>query len=369
MIKDDGLHKWDFMRRVLSLNALIMFFLSGRSLGKSTLAVDLALKDYFNNGALSIWFRRYEADYQNQLYVSSFLEGMEDYDAVCTMDGVFETLKEEDEDGNLTIALDGNGRPKANKAKPIIFFASINTMSDKIRSIPIKNVKWEFFEEFIPNLKLPNSRYLPDEGTAFMTQFYTITRNNDYKTRAIFLGNPYQMYNPYFDWMKIKPSEVIKHKDKIYVPHRKQNGEPLIAVAYMSLDERLLEKLNKTGYSDLARLNPEFYNIDFRGDSYIEPIKVKKRWDPYNRLICRPCVENVIIDCYQQTNGDLWFCKTTSPLDKTSNVIYFDKSSVGGSAKYRTARKNMVNYVKQKLARGQFSVKDENTILWVRLLF
>ena len=74
------------------------------------------------------------------------------------------------------------------------------------------------------------------------------------------------------------------------------------------------------------------------------------------------------MDCYMEPNGDLWFSKSFN-RDKTTNVIYFDKASVGGNAKFKTARKGTVAFIRKQLANGSFSVADENLIIWVRLLF
>jgi len=128
---------------------------------------------------------------------------------------------------------------------------------------------------------LPGTRYLKGEAEAFLTCYDTIARNNDFKTKVYFLGNPYQISNPYFTFFNVNLEEVRKNKDKVYIPVRckediktdddkvlLQKGTPYILIDYFSVNPALLGKRLNTPYGQLAKLNISYLKSNFYGEEY-----------------------------------------------------------------------------------------------------
>lgn len=274
-IKDDGIHyKVD---KILPYNALINFILSGRGPGKSTSVLEMCLRQYKNKGLKTLWFLRYEADYTPR-YVDDFLASFTDYPYVSCQDGVFEAVLNEDGTPKKNI----NGSVMADKSKLVISFMSISTMGRKVKGISTRGIGNMVFEEFIPNLMLPGTRYLKGEAEAFLTCYDTIARNNDFKTKVYFLGNPYQISNPYFTFFNINLDAVRANKDSIYIPVRckedimsddgstvlLQKGTPYILIDFFSVNPKLLGKRLNTPYGQLAMMNSSFLRTNFYGEEY-----------------------------------------------------------------------------------------------------
>ena len=274
-IKDDGIHyKVD---KILPYNALINFVLSGRGPGKSVSTLEMCLRQYKNKGLKTLWFLRYEADFTPR-YVDDFLASFTDYPYVSCQEGVFETVL--DDEGNVKKNI--NGTVMADKSKLVIAFMSISTMGRKVKGISTKGIGNMVFDEFIPNLMLPGTRYLKGEAEAFLTCYDTIARNNDFKTKVYFLGNPYQISNPYFTFFNINLDAVRANKDSIYIPVRCkedikadddstvliQKGTPYILIDYFNVNPKLLGKRLNTPYGQLAMMNTSFLKTNFYGEEY-----------------------------------------------------------------------------------------------------
>lgn len=91
-----------------------------------------------------------------------------------------------------------------------------NPMS-RIKSAILPRVRYIFFDEFICNTRL-GEKYLSDEAFKFKEIYNTFNREclDVYNSCLIcyFFGNPYSVYNPYFEWWgidtrKVKPGAYL----------------------------------------------------------------------------------------------------------------------------------------------------------------
>lgn len=81
-----------------------------------------------------------------------------------------------------------------------------NPMS-RIKSLMLPSIKYIFFDEFIANVRL-GEKYLQDEAFKFKEIYNTFQRECPSGLICYFFGNPYSVYNPYFEWLKIDTRKV-----------------------------------------------------------------------------------------------------------------------------------------------------------------
>lgn len=81
-----------------------------------------------------------------------------------------------------------------------------NPMS-RIKSLMLPKIKYMFFDEFIANTRL-GEKYLQDEAFKFKEIYNTFQRECESGLICYFFGNPYSVYNPYFEWLKIDTRKV-----------------------------------------------------------------------------------------------------------------------------------------------------------------
>ena len=91
-----------------------------------------------------------------------------------------------------------------------------NPMS-RIKSLMLPNIKYILFDEFICNIRL-GEKYLNDEAFKFKEIYNTFQRECPDGLICYFFGNPYSVYNPYWEWLqvdtrKIKPGAYINSKN------------------------------------------------------------------------------------------------------------------------------------------------------------
>lgn len=104
---------------------------------------------------------------------------------------------------------DENGDLKIKKYNRRLFFRVVgmsNPMS-RIKSLMLPNIKYIFFDEFICNTRL-GEKYLQDEAFKFKEIYNTFQRECPTGLICYFFGNPYSVYNPYFEWLKIDTRKI-----------------------------------------------------------------------------------------------------------------------------------------------------------------
>lgn len=355
----------------LSINAMVYFWLSGRGPGKSTQAKELVLEEYRKTKKTSFWIMRIDEIFKKRFFIDTFLSHFTEYNLVTTSTGVYETMN--DEEGKVKLNAQ-NGKPLADYTKPVIYFASISTMVSKIRSIDQDAIKWIIIDEFIPNLKLPNQRYMKGEAEALMSVYNTLTRNNDFETKVILMGNPYQLNNPYFRFYGIDVREVRNHKDKIYVPFKKNaviyNGKrfDLVVIDFFSVNPKLLAKIKATPYSALLSLNEQFYNTEMHGEEYFYKTPVIKTLDPYGLMYAKLVINHRKIYCYldrsnYKLTGVGFHFDTIDNGSKSIEYIALDLDDIGGE-NIVVDRNNplyiKLENIKRSIRVNAYSVSNEN---------
>ena len=81
-----------------------------------------------------------------------------------------------------------------------------NPMS-RIKSLMLPRIKYILFDEFIANTRL-GEKYLADEAFKFKEIYNTFQRECKDGLICYLFGNPYSVYNPYFEWLKIDTRKV-----------------------------------------------------------------------------------------------------------------------------------------------------------------
>lgn len=336
MLNKDNIH---FKRsRSLSINAMVYFWLSGRGPGKSTEAKELVLEEYKKNKRLSFWLLRNESQFNEPKFYDGFLANFTEYGYTADSSGVYELLL--DEEGKPKIN-PNSGRLLPDKSKVIIYFVGVSTMVSKLRSIDTKNIKWIIVDEVIPNLKVPGQRYLKGEAEGLMSVYNTLARNNDYETKIILIGNPYQLSNPYFKFWKVDVKQVRENKDKIYVPFKDKaliyNGKrfDLIVIDYFSVNPELLAKIKSTPYAALLSLNEDFYNTEMEGEEYLFKAPKVAKLDPYAYLYAKIVINHRQIFCYLapdnfKVGGAGFHFDTKDNGKKSMEFIALDLDDIGG---------------------------------------
>lgn len=81
-----------------------------------------------------------------------------------------------------------------------------NPMS-RIKSLMLPSIKYILFDEFIANTRL-GEKYLDDEAFKFKEIYNTFQRECPTGLICYFFGNPYSVFNPYFEWLKIDTRKV-----------------------------------------------------------------------------------------------------------------------------------------------------------------
>lgn len=94
-----------------------------------------------------------------------------------------------------------------------LFFRVIgmsNPMS-RIKSSILPRMKYILFDEFICNVRL-GEKYLQDEAFKFKEIYNTFQRETQrcwhMNPITYFFGNPYSVYNPYFEWLKVDTRKI-----------------------------------------------------------------------------------------------------------------------------------------------------------------
>ena len=182
---------YNFMK-LMSFNAILMFLIGGRGLGKSYGAKKLCIKAAITKGEEFIYLRRYreELTAAKESFFADILGEFPDYD--------FRTHGKYAQYSHIKFRDD-----KRREWHTIGYFIALSTaQNQKSQSFP--KVYKIIFDEFIIEKGL--IQYLPNEVVAFINFYSTVDRDND-RVRVFFLANSVSIENPYFIHYKIAPQE------------------------------------------------------------------------------------------------------------------------------------------------------------------
>lgn len=186
-------HPYYSFLRILSFNAIYMFIVGGRGLGKTYGAKEKVIKDYLKHGAHFVYLRRYktEMNASKSTFFADIAHAFPDY--------IFRVVGNEAQIARANVA-----KGEKNAWTTFGFFVTLSTgQSQKGKSFHL--VRTIIFDEFIIEKGLV--QYLPDETTVFNNFYSTVDRWQD-KTRVFFLANSVSIMNPYFLKYGIEPDKA-----------------------------------------------------------------------------------------------------------------------------------------------------------------
>ena len=177
-----------------------------------------------------------------------------------------------------------------------LFFRVIalsNPMS-RIKSLIVRNLKYIIFDEFICNTKL-GEKYLNNEAFKFKELFNTFQRENPDLT-CYFLGNPYSVYTPYFEWWgvdyaKLKPGAIVK-------------GDVWVIQCYQILPE-LKELILKR--NPLYKFDDAYKNYAFGGIAINDAnLRIRSKQPESYYLSSVFHIDNDLIGVYRSNSEHAW---------------------------------------------------------------
>lgn len=196
------------------------FAVSEREAGKSTRWLQLYSYNYMTECTVLV-LRRQIAD-----VTETFIQDIENLINIFSIVPVrFEYKKGDIDNGIVDVYVYeyqkvGDEIKKYNKRLFFRVLGMSNPMS-RIKSAILPKFKYILFDEFICNIRL-GEKYLSDEAFKFKEIYNTYQRETrrcwNCKPICYFFGNPYSVFNPYFEWLgvdtrKIRPGAYINEKN------------------------------------------------------------------------------------------------------------------------------------------------------------
>lgn len=185
---EDGIH-WS-SHDLRTRNAMWMYAIGGRGVGKTYEAKRGNLKKYLKRGRQFIYMRRWETEFEDKadflndvahLFPSHEfkVEGMRCY---CR---------------------------KLGKKRPWSLFCYLVALSKTLgkKSVPYPDVDEIVFDEFI--IDRGPQRYIQNEVKYFLEFYNTVDRFQD-RVKCLFLANAISVVNPYFVYFGIKPRKGVR---------------------------------------------------------------------------------------------------------------------------------------------------------------
>lgn len=216
---------------ILSYNCKYNVIFGERSNGKTFGALEIALKDYVENGKQSAYVRRFFEDMRGKRG-ETLCHSLESEGRIKSLtNGKWEFVKYYS--SRWYLARHGLNDKVITDENPFMFGFALNNMEhDKSASYPkICNI---FFDEFITR-----QYYLKDEFVLFMNVLSTIIRQRD-NVKVFMIGNTVNKYCPYFKEMGLKHISEMKPGDiDIYTYN---NPGLTVAVEYAKMGEKSAKK-------------------------------------------------------------------------------------------------------------------------------
>jgi len=193
--------------KIFSFNAMWMFLIGARGLGKTYGAKKKAITAAIKKHEQFIYLRRYKEELKTaqRTFFEDIYQEFPDWD--------FRSMGNE-----AQMAYMGSRDDKKRPWRTIGYFIPLSTAQSQ-KSVSFPRVTTILFDEFI--IEKGAIHYLPDEATAFTNFYSTVDRNKD-KTKVFFMANSVTITNPYFLAYDIRPKdneEFIVKADGFMVVH------------------------------------------------------------------------------------------------------------------------------------------------------
>ena len=240
-----------------------------------------------------------------------------------------------------------------------------NPMS-RIKSLMLPHIKYMLFDEFICNLRL-GEKYLKEEAFKFKEIYNTFQRECPDGLICYFFGNPYSLYNPYFEWWGV---DTRKIRPGAYI-----NGKNYTIECYQLLPELKQKILEK---NPLYQFDDSYRKYAFDGIAINDAnilICDKPNWTKL-RFVFK--IENEYIGIYtingpQPDNRPYlhFFCeKIAWKPDYRRTALCFDLSdSQQNTVMFMPYQKAYTQQLKQSMALNKVGFKDVATSYLMEYLF
>lgn len=197
-------YKYD---KIHSFNAMWMFLVGARGLGKTYGIEVKAVRDYIRKGEMFIYLRRYKEELKaaRNTFFAAFEHEFPEWD--------FQVRGNEAQ----CAPIETRGEKKR-EWKTMGYFIALSTAQNQ-KSVSFPRVTKIIFDEFI--IEKGMIHYLPDEATVFRQFYNTVDRNQD-RTKVYFLANSVSIMNPHFleyDILPTEDTEFITRYDGYIVAH------------------------------------------------------------------------------------------------------------------------------------------------------
>lgn len=240
-----------------------------------------------------------------------------------------------------------------------------NPMS-RIKSLMLPHIKYMLFDEFICNLRL-GEKYLKEEAFKFKEIYNTFQRECPDGLICYFFGNPYSLYNPYFEWWGVDTRKIR--------PGAYLNGKNYTIECYQLLPElkELILKRNPLYQFDDSYRKYAFDGIAINDANIL--ICDKPNWTKL-RFVFK--IENEYIGIYtingpQPDNRPYlhFFCeKINWKPDYRRTALCFDLSdSQQNTVMFMPYQKAYTQQLKQSMALNKVGFKDVATSYLMEYLF
>lgn len=151
------------------------------------------------------------------------------------------------------VGKDANGKKVLYNKRLFFRVLGLSNKMSKIKSLMLPKIKYIFFDEFICNMKA-GEKYEEMEAFKFREIYETFVRECPDGLICYFFGNPYSVYNPYFEWLKV---DTRKLEIGAYLV-----GENYTIECYR-LHPELVKQILET--DPLAQIDDEYTNYAFHG--------------------------------------------------------------------------------------------------------
>lgn len=339
---------WD-SSKLLSYNCAMNFAISGLGSGKTTEAKKMVLNNYAKKGERFIWVLRRVKDVDN-VFKLSFMNQFEEY-GYFVKDGVLWSKP-------------GSLRPDHIEGDDIVGYFYAMADANGFRRFQLENISWLIYDEFLINPYERYSKYLPGEMTNILVMWDKVARNYNFKTRVLFLGNPYELANPYFQKLGINPEEVRKNKNKIYKPH------PDIAIDYFDTPSQVLKQREDNPIGRISRLDTDFHKMAYgSNEMYTKNLNISKTIPQGYRLNARLKIRNQPIYIY--SDGNHYYATTfLSTAPKDSHYLAVDVDDWNGQDTTLIDRHNpiklKIQVILSAIRQNRYSVESENTHSYIK---
>lgn len=273
-----------------NLNYLIVY--GGRGDGKSYAAKEKVLRDFFRDGSMFTYLRRYDVDIKtvdNSLYWADFMSGHPN--KIEELSGkAWSGIQCEKAVFYLTCQ-DPKGETQRGPA--IGYIHALSTSEKRLKSLQFPEVKTIIYEEFCTS-----DTPLYNEVRIFNNYVSTVIR--DRRGSVYMIGNTVSRHNPFFrEW------------EMVGIPKQEPGTVDVYTYNYEGTDIRVgayytkAHKINQMFFGDAAKLitgsswdSKEQPHLEGKEEDYTELYRIYIQIDKSNKYMCRFMVKDDIAVWY-----------------------------------------------------------------------